>query len=204
MLAVLPNLPKHGGPALRALVRTFGPAPEVVTLEAYKPGRPRPGHVRVRMIARSVNPSDLLTIAGAYPLRTTLPFVPGFEGVGVVEDVGPGVTDLRVGDRVLPMVAQARGRRSRSLRHAGVFRSPPNSPTRRRPPAKSTVAARLMLHERAALFPGITLAITRPDRPAAAFSSVWRMRQGSPGCPDSDGGLPKAPCRAGSPGGGGR
>ena len=65
---------------LRAIVRAFGPAAEVVAVESYEPGRPMPGQVRVRMTARSINPSDLVTISGAYASRTARPFVPGFEG----------------------------------------------------------------------------------------------------------------------------
>ncbi|MFE0043952.1 zinc-dependent alcohol dehydrogenase family protein [Streptomyces albireticuli] len=88
---------------LRCVVRTFGPAVDVVTTETYDPPRPGPGEVSVRMLLASVNPSDLVTISGAYASRTTLPFVPGFEGVGVVEATGPGVRGLAAGQRVLPI-----------------------------------------------------------------------------------------------------
>lgn len=88
---------------LRSIVRTFGPAAEVVGTEEYRPARPGPGEVAVRMLLAAVNPSDLVTISGAYASRTVLPFVPGFEGVGVVEETGPDVRDLRPGQRVLPL-----------------------------------------------------------------------------------------------------
>ncbi|MBB2910723.1 NADPH:quinone reductase-like Zn-dependent oxidoreductase [Streptosporangium becharense] len=87
----------------RAIARAFGPAAEVVEVESYTPPPPQEGEVRVRMTAATVNPSDLVTISGAYRSRTVLPLVPGFEGVGVVERTGPGVTGLRPGDRVLPI-----------------------------------------------------------------------------------------------------
>ncbi|KAJ4245516.1 hypothetical protein NW762_014025 [Fusarium torreyae] len=51
----------------------------------------------------SINPSDLVTISGAYGPRTLLPFVPGFEGIGVIESAGNGVGGSRVGQRVLPL-----------------------------------------------------------------------------------------------------
>ncbi|WP_210739943.1 zinc-dependent alcohol dehydrogenase family protein [Nocardia coubleae] len=57
----------------------------------------------VRMTAASINPSDLVTIAGAYPSRTPLPLVPGFEGVGRVIETGPGVDIVSIGDRVVPI-----------------------------------------------------------------------------------------------------
>lgn len=88
---------------LRCVVRTFGPAVDVVATEAYDPPRPGPGEVSVRMLLASVNPSDLVTISGAYASRTALPFVPGFEGVGVVEATGAGVRELAAGQRVLPL-----------------------------------------------------------------------------------------------------
>ena len=50
-----------------------------------------------------INPSDLVAISGAYRSRATLPFVPGFEGVGIVESVGPGVQQSLLGHRVLPL-----------------------------------------------------------------------------------------------------
>ncbi|MFE7607292.1 zinc-dependent alcohol dehydrogenase family protein [Streptomyces celluloflavus] len=89
--------------SLRGIVREFGPAAQVVGTERYEPTRPGPGQVAVRMVLASINPSDLVTISGAYASRTVLPFVPGFEGVGVVEETGPGVRDLRAGQRVLPL-----------------------------------------------------------------------------------------------------
>ena len=71
--------------------------------ESYEPQSPGPGQVRVRMLLASINPSDLVTASGAYRSRTTLPHIPGFEGVGVIESVGPGVLENRIGQRVLPM-----------------------------------------------------------------------------------------------------
>lgn len=53
-----------------------------------EPGR---GQVRVRMVASPLNPSDLLVVRGEYGRRPKLPATPGFEGVGVVDRVGPGL-----------------------------------------------------------------------------------------------------------------
>ena len=44
------------------------------------------------MLVRPINPSDLIPITGAYAHRIPLPNIPGYEGVGIVEDVGAGVT----------------------------------------------------------------------------------------------------------------
>ncbi|KAL4969939.1 uncharacterized protein BDV14DRAFT_163857 [Aspergillus stella-maris] len=63
---------------LRTIVREFGSAPDVITAEAYEPHAAGPGEVRIHMLLASINPSDLVTISGAYRSRTSLPFVPGF------------------------------------------------------------------------------------------------------------------------------
>ncbi|WP_174848190.1 zinc-dependent alcohol dehydrogenase family protein [Yersinia artesiana] len=83
---------------LRAVVRHFGPAIESVQLESYVPALLKAGELRVKMQFSTINPSDLITISGAYSSRTPLPFVPGFEGVGIVEAGGE-----LVGQRVLPL-----------------------------------------------------------------------------------------------------
>lgn len=59
--------------------------------------------VLVGMVNAAVNPSDAVTVSGAYASRTSFPFVPGFEGVGVIERVGPGVPVEEIGSRVLPI-----------------------------------------------------------------------------------------------------
>lgn len=83
---------------LRAVVRRFGPAIESVQFESYAPALLKVGELRVKMQFSTINPSDLITISGAYSSRTPLPFVPGFEGVGIVE----AGSEL-VGQRVLPL-----------------------------------------------------------------------------------------------------
>ncbi|MDA9412891.1 zinc-dependent alcohol dehydrogenase family protein [Bradyrhizobium sp. CCBAU 45384] len=86
----------------RAIVRNFGPAERVVKIETYRPPPLATDHVLVRMTHCAINPSDIITISGAYAHRTELPFVPGYEGVGVVEATG-GDSLLNVGDRVWPL-----------------------------------------------------------------------------------------------------
>jgi NADPH:quinone reductase-like Zn-dependent oxidoreductase len=62
------------------------------------------GELRVRMLASPINPSDLLVVRGEYGRLPQLPAIPGFEGVGMIEEVGPGLISrmrgLRVGRRV--------------------------------------------------------------------------------------------------------
>jgi NADPH:quinone reductase-like Zn-dependent oxidoreductase len=81
----------------------FGDPSEVLCIEEKELVPPGPGELSVRMRARPINPSDVIPVRGAYPHRTVLPAVPGFEGVGVVEAVGPGVSTQLLGRRVLPL-----------------------------------------------------------------------------------------------------
>jgi NADPH:quinone reductase-like Zn-dependent oxidoreductase len=67
-----------------------------------EPKAPRTNEVLVAIEYSPVNPNDLLVAQGVYPLRPELPSVIGNEGVGRVVAVGPGVTNLAVGDRVVP------------------------------------------------------------------------------------------------------
>ncbi len=62
---------------------------------------PRPGEVRVRMRAASLNFPDLLMTQGRYQLKPDLPFTPGMEGAGEVVAVGEGTFNVKVGDAVV-------------------------------------------------------------------------------------------------------
>lgn len=61
---------------------------------------PGPGQVRVRMGAASLNYRDLLIVTGRYPGMVSKGLIPGSDGAGTVEAVGPGVSRWQVGDRV--------------------------------------------------------------------------------------------------------
>jgi NADPH:quinone reductase len=78
---------KHGGP-------------EVLTFEEIEIPAPGPGQVRVKQHASGINFIDTYFRTGAYPSPVGMPFVAGNEGAGEVVAVGPGVTDVAVGDRV--------------------------------------------------------------------------------------------------------
>ena len=85
----------------RVVVDHYG-GPEVIQLveEAQEP-RPGPGEVRVKVLAAGVSFTDSQLRAGTYiPGGPKPPFTPGYELVGVVEELGPGCTRLHVGDRI--------------------------------------------------------------------------------------------------------
>ena len=68
---------------------------------------PGPGEVRLRITLRPVNPSDIAYIRGLYVPPEAFPAATGLEAVGIIEAVGKGVTDIKVGDRY--MIARQRG-----------------------------------------------------------------------------------------------
>jgi NADPH:quinone reductase-like Zn-dependent oxidoreductase len=77
---------------MKALVfRKLGEPSEVLKLEELTASEPGPGQVRVRMLASPINPSDLAVVRGNYGRHLVLPATPGFEGVGVIDAVGPGL-----------------------------------------------------------------------------------------------------------------
>lgn len=81
----------------------FGPADEVLTLENLPTPTPAAGEVLVQLKCSGVNPSDIRARAGGRPGITKPPFptiVPHSDGAGVVEAVGAGVSDDRIGERV--------------------------------------------------------------------------------------------------------
>lgn len=79
-------------------VEEFG-EPEVMKLVELPTPRPEAGQVLVRIHAAGVNPVETYIRAGTYPRKPALPFTPGNDGAGVIEQVGPDVK-LRAGDRV--------------------------------------------------------------------------------------------------------
>jgi NADPH:quinone reductase len=83
----------------RVVVERFG-GPEVLTVVEEDDPRPGPGEVLVRVLAAGVSFTDALIRAGTYLGGPSPPFTPGYELVGVVEEVGPGCSRLREGDRV--------------------------------------------------------------------------------------------------------
>jgi len=83
---------------MRAIrVESYG-GPEVLRMAEVPTPEPGAGQVRVKLAAAGVNFIDTYHRTGAY--KGTLPFTPGSEGAGVVDAVGPGVTEFRPGDRV--------------------------------------------------------------------------------------------------------
>ena len=71
---------------------------------------PQSDEVLVRIVASGLCHTDIHAAHGDWPVKPTLPLIPGHEGVGIVESVGPGVTNVKEGDRVaIPWLGYACG-----------------------------------------------------------------------------------------------
>lgn len=154
----------------RAIVRQFGEAAEVVELEPYVPQPLAADSVRLRMIARSINPSDLISISGAYRARTALPFVPGFEGIGVVEELGHAVGPFARGTRVIPIGSAGTWADTKDCPAAWCLAVPDGvSDEQAAAGYVNPMTAWAMLHEVAHVEPGMRIAVT------AAGSAIGQM-----------------------------
>ncbi len=71
-----------------------------LTVQAVEIPTPGPGQALVKLVSSGVCHTDLHAAEGDWPVKPTPPFIPGHEGVGRVEALGEGVTDLAVGDLV--------------------------------------------------------------------------------------------------------
>ena len=82
--------------------------PEVLQIDDLAVGDPGPGEVRIKVEAVGLNRAEAMYRAGRYPQKPQLPSLIGYEGVGTIEAVGPGVAGFKEGDRVcvLPMIHQ--------------------------------------------------------------------------------------------------
>ncbi len=99
----------------------FGPAADVLQVGETPTPAPAPGEVLVRLAASGVNPSDVKKRAGSAPRLLDEGFViPHSDGAGVIEAVGEGVPQTRVGERVWIYQAQHRRRFGTAAQHAAI------------------------------------------------------------------------------------
>src|SRR6185312_15401856 len=80
-------------------VHEFG-GPEVLKLEEVPDLVAEPGQVLIDVKAIGVNPVETYIRTGTYALKPELPYTPGNDVAGIVQEVGGGVTSVKAGDRV--------------------------------------------------------------------------------------------------------
>lgn len=96
--------------------------PEVLTWESVPIAEPGAGQILMRQTAVGVNYIDIYVRTGLYP--SALPVVAGMEAAGVVEKIGPDVSDLAVGDRVAYPMAMGAYAEARVIEAAKVVKIP--------------------------------------------------------------------------------
>src|SRR5207253_1502107 len=84
-----------------AVYSTHGNPADVLRIESQPWPRPRADEVVVEMQAAPINPADLNAIEGKYPGKREVPAVPGFEGSGIVSELGENVSKLTIGSLVI-------------------------------------------------------------------------------------------------------
>jgi propanol-preferring alcohol dehydrogenase len=90
-----------------SVVTSFEKPLEIKDVPVPEPG---PGLVLVRIEASGLCHTDIHAARGDWPVKPSVPFIPGHEGVGIVERIGDGVTSPAVGDRVaIPWLGSACG-----------------------------------------------------------------------------------------------
>ncbi|MEU6585538.1 zinc-binding dehydrogenase [Nocardia sp. NPDC046763] len=82
------------------IIEQFGEPDQVLTTAERPMPEPGPGEVRIATTLAPIHNHDLAIIRGVYGYRPELPAIPGTEAVGHIDDLGPGVTGLEIGQRV--------------------------------------------------------------------------------------------------------
>src|SRR6476620_1347434 len=83
------------------IYETQGNPAEVLQVETRASPTPAADEVVVKMSAAPINPADLNQIEGKYPVRPELPASPGFEGAGIVVELGAEATGVTSGALVI-------------------------------------------------------------------------------------------------------
>lgn len=162
------------------LITRFGPAAEVAEVaEVRDPAPPGPGQVLLDILAAPINPSDFLVFQGRFgPTPPPLPAPAGGEAVGQVAALGEGVTNLKIGDRILALHAGRGNWRQRVLAPAAGVRALPAAadPLQLAMLAVNPATALHMLTRYVTLSPGDWL-VQNAGNSAVGHCVIWLARQ---------------------------
>ena len=162
------QLTAYGNP-VEALKYVDVPAPEA----------PGPNQALIGVEFSPINPSDLLLANGLYALRPALPAVIGNEAVGRVLGVGPGVQNVKLGDRVLAPLSSFTWRERMVVSADGLFALPPDADPRQL--AMLTInppTAALLLSEYVNLKPGEWVAQNAANSGVGRWVIAFAKRRG--------------------------
>jgi NADPH:quinone reductase len=104
----------------RAVMLTKKGGPEMLQCVELPVEHPGPGQLRVSVRAAGVGATDLIMLAGNYLYAPKMPFVPGYEVAGVVDEIGTGVTGFDLGQRVAALTVHG-AFAELIVREAGLF-----------------------------------------------------------------------------------
>src|SRR5260370_35194626 len=162
------QLTAYGNP-VEALKYVDIPAPEA----------PGPNQVLIDVEFSPIDPSDLLLANGIYALRPALPTVIGNEAVGRVLDMGPGVQNVKLGDRVLAPLSSLTWRERMVISADGLFTLPPNADPRQLSMlAINPPTAALLLSEYVNLKPGEWVVQNAANSGAGRWGIAFAKRRG--------------------------
>jgi NADPH:quinone reductase len=144
-------------------VHELGEPTHVMVLEDGPEPKVRPGDVRLRVHAAALNFPDVLMCRGEYQVKPPLPFTPGAEVAGVVDEVGEGAEGFQIGDRVLAIPNFGNGgftELTTASAAGGVFPVPDSMPFAAAAALHVVYqTGHLALHRRAHIQPGETLLV---------------------------------------------
>ena len=86
----------------KVVVTRYG-GPEVITVAEQECPEPGPGEVRVKVLAAGVSLPDILAREGVHPETPRVPYTPGWDLVGIVDQIGQGVSGFEMGETVAAM-----------------------------------------------------------------------------------------------------
>ena len=145
---------------MRAVVCRGWGGPSSLAIEEIAEPSPGLGQVRLKVAAAGLNFADTLMIAGKYQEKPAFPFSPGLEVAGTVQETGPGVEGLAVGQRVMAVLDHGGFAEQALARSEDVFPIPLSmdfATAATFPIAYGT--SHIALWERAGLKPGETLLV---------------------------------------------
>ena len=113
---------------MKAMLSTAPGGPATLVLSELPAPSPAAGEVRIRVRACGVNYPDTLIIEDKYQFRPPRPFAPGGEVAGEVDQLGAGVSGLKLGDRVIAMLGHGGMAEQVVTKAAKVFAMPAGMP----------------------------------------------------------------------------
>jgi len=145
---------------MKALLCHRPGTPDDLTIGELPDPVPGPGQAVVRIEAAALNFFDLLIIAGQYQYKPEFPFSPGAEFAGTVESIGPGVSGIAIGDRVIGYSGWGAAREKLVIAADRLIKMPDGLDAERASGLIVTYGTSYYaLKDRAGLKPGETLAV---------------------------------------------